>query len=52
MTIENFTVSRILVDNGSSVNVIFKKSFEAMKVDARRMLVSDKPLFIFLGERK
>ncbi|KAK8965259.1 hypothetical protein KSP40_PGU019771 [Platanthera guangdongensis] len=30
--IENFTVSLILVDNGSFVNVIFKKAFDTMKV--------------------
>ncbi|KAK8924197.1 hypothetical protein KSP39_PZI019370 [Platanthera zijinensis] len=50
--IEDFTVPRILVDNGSSVNVIFKKAFDAMKVEARRVLASDGPLFGFSGERK
>ncbi|KAK8962127.1 hypothetical protein KSP40_PGU001189 [Platanthera guangdongensis] len=50
--IENFTVSRILVDNGSSVNVVFKKAFDAMKVEAKRVLASDGPLFGFSGERK
>ncbi|KAK8943844.1 hypothetical protein KSP40_PGU010649 [Platanthera guangdongensis] len=51
-TIENFTVSRILVDNGSSVNVVFKKAFDAMHVEAKRVLASDGPLFGFSGERK
>ncbi|KAK8954142.1 hypothetical protein KSP39_PZI002328 [Platanthera zijinensis] len=50
--IENFTVSRILVDNGSSVNVIFKKAFNEMRVEARRVLAADGPLFGFSGERK
>ncbi|KAK8951092.1 hypothetical protein KSP39_PZI003623 [Platanthera zijinensis] len=50
--IEGFTVSRILVDNGSSVNVIFKKAFNEMKVEARRVLAADGPLFGFSGERK
>ncbi|KAK8944709.1 hypothetical protein KSP39_PZI007777 [Platanthera zijinensis] len=50
--IQDFTVSRILVDNGSLVNVIFKKAFDAMKVEARRVLASDGPLFGFSGERK
>ncbi|KAK8923701.1 hypothetical protein KSP39_PZI019443 [Platanthera zijinensis] len=50
--IEDFTVSRILVDNGSSVNVIFKRAFDSMKVEARRVLASDGPLFGFSGERK
>ncbi|KAK8951740.1 hypothetical protein KSP39_PZI003777 [Platanthera zijinensis] len=38
--IEDFTVSRFLVDNGSSVNVIFKKAFDAMKVEARRVFIT------------
>ncbi|KAK8919324.1 hypothetical protein KSP39_PZI022022 [Platanthera zijinensis] len=50
--IENFTVSRILVDNGSSVNVIFKKAFIEMRVESRRVLAADGPLFGFSGERK
>ncbi|KAK8957865.1 hypothetical protein KSP39_PZI001376 [Platanthera zijinensis] len=50
--IENFTIARILIDNGSSVNVIFKKAFDAMKVEAKRVLASDEPLFRFSGERK
>ncbi|KAK8947062.1 hypothetical protein KSP39_PZI007200 [Platanthera zijinensis] len=50
--IEGFTVSRILVDNGSSVNVIFKKAFNEMRVEARRVLAADGPLFGFSGERK
>ncbi|KAK8934446.1 hypothetical protein KSP39_PZI014383 [Platanthera zijinensis] len=50
--IEGFTVSRILVDNGSSVNVIFKKTFNEMRVEARRVLAADGPLFGFSGERK
>ncbi|KAK8934874.1 hypothetical protein KSP39_PZI014681 [Platanthera zijinensis] len=50
--VENFTVSRILVDNGSSVNVIFKRAFDEMKVEGKRVLASDGPLFGFSGERK
>ncbi|KAK8948482.1 hypothetical protein KSP39_PZI005424 [Platanthera zijinensis] len=50
--IENFTVSRILVDNGSFVNVIFKKAFNEMRVESRRVLAADGPLFGFSGERK
>ncbi|KAK8923593.1 hypothetical protein KSP39_PZI019849 [Platanthera zijinensis] len=50
--IENFTVSRILIDNGSSVNIIFKKPFDVMQVEAKRVLASDGPLFGFSGERK
>ncbi|KAK8940301.1 hypothetical protein KSP40_PGU005695 [Platanthera guangdongensis] len=50
--IENFTVSRILVDNGNSVNVVFKKAFDTMKVETKRVLASDGPLFGFSRERK
>ncbi|KAK8936667.1 hypothetical protein KSP39_PZI012028 [Platanthera zijinensis] len=50
--VEGFTVSRILIDNGSSVKVIFKKAFEGMKVEPRRIVASDGPLFGFSGERK
>ncbi|KAK8947213.1 hypothetical protein KSP39_PZI007465 [Platanthera zijinensis] len=50
--IENFTVSCILVDNGSSINVIFKKAFNEMRVESRRVLAADGTLFGFSGERK
>ncbi|KAK8926340.1 hypothetical protein KSP39_PZI018276 [Platanthera zijinensis] len=50
--IEDFTVDRILADNGSSVNVIFKRTFVGLQVEASRVQAADGPLFGFSGEKK
>ncbi|KAK8928988.1 hypothetical protein KSP39_PZI017133 [Platanthera zijinensis] len=50
--IEDFTVDRILADNGSSVNVIFKRTFFGLQVEASRVQAADGPLFGFSGEKK
>ncbi|KAK8935545.1 hypothetical protein KSP39_PZI013055 [Platanthera zijinensis] len=50
--IEDFTVDWILADNGSSVNVIFKRTFVGLQVEASRVQAADGPLFGFPGEKK
>ncbi|KAK8939028.1 hypothetical protein KSP39_PZI011373 [Platanthera zijinensis] len=50
--IEDFIVNRILADNGSSVNVIFKTTFVGLQVEASRVQAVDGPLFGFSGEKK
>ncbi|KAK8956900.1 hypothetical protein KSP39_PZI000937 [Platanthera zijinensis] len=47
---EDFTVVLILVDNESLINVIFKKTFDGLQVEAGRVIASDGPLFGFFGE--
>lgn len=50
--VENYIVSCILVDNVSSVDMVFKKVFSAMKVEEKRVTVTEGPPFGFSGERK
>ncbi|KAK8945084.1 hypothetical protein KSP39_PZI007855 [Platanthera zijinensis] len=50
-SIENFTVDRILIDTGSSVNLLFKSTFEALRT-GKTLLSTEGPLYGFSGERK
>ncbi|KAK8914358.1 hypothetical protein KSP39_PZI023487 [Platanthera zijinensis] len=49
--IGNFTVDRILIDTGSSVNLLFKSTFEALRT-GKTLLSTEGPLYGFSGERK
>ncbi|KAK8956542.1 hypothetical protein KSP39_PZI001118 [Platanthera zijinensis] len=49
--IGNFTVDRILIDTGSSVNLLFKSTFEVLRT-GKTLLSTEGPLYGFPGERK
>ena len=49
--IAGFTVHNILVDNGSSANIIFIKPFEQMNLDRRTLEPTNNSLFSFGGKR-
>ncbi|KAK8940807.1 hypothetical protein KSP39_PZI010809 [Platanthera zijinensis] len=49
--IRDFTVDRILIDTGSSVNLLFKSTFEALRT-GKPLLSTEGPLYGFSGERK
>ena len=51
LTIERFNTKRILVDNGSSANIIYLPSFQQLKLDPGRLRPFDLPLVSFSGER-
>ena len=51
LTIEGFNTKRILVENGSSTDIIYLLAFQQMKLDPRRLLPFDSPLVSFSGDR-
>ena len=50
-TIEGFNTKRILVDNGSSADIIYLPTFQQLKLDPRRLCPFDSPLISFSGDR-
>ena len=50
-TIEGFNTKSILVDNGSSANIIYLFAFQQLKLDPRRLRPFDSPLVSFSGNR-
>ena len=51
LTIEGFNTKRILVDNGSSVDIIYLPAFQQLKLDPGRLRPFDSPLVSFSGDR-
>ena len=51
LNIEGFTTKRILVDNGSSADIIYLPAFQQLKLDLRRLHSFDSPLVSFSGDR-
>ena len=51
LTIEGFNTKRILVDNGSSADIIYLPTFQQLKLDPRRLCSFDSPLISFNGDR-
>ena len=47
LTIEGFNTKRILVDNGSSTDIIYLPAFQQLKLDPRRLRSFDSPLVSF-----
>ena len=51
LTIEGFNTNRILVDNGSSADIIYLPAFQQLKLDPKRLRPFDSPLVSFSGDR-
>ena len=50
LTIEGFNTKRILVDNGSSINIIYLPAFQQLKLDPGRLCPFNSPLVSFSGD--
>ena len=50
LTIQNMDVARILVDTGSSADIIFKNTLERMEIDPSEIAENASPLVGFSGE--
>ena len=51
LMIEGFNTKRILMDNGSSADIIYLPAFQQLKLDPRRLRPFDSPLISFSGDR-
>nr|XP_023911271.1 uncharacterized protein LOC112022878 [Quercus suber] len=51
LTIEGVNTKTILVDNGSSADIIYLPAFQQLKLDPKRLRSFDSPLVSFSGDR-
>ena len=51
LTIEGFNTKRILINNGSSANIIYLPAFQQLKLNPGRLRPFDSPLVSFSGDR-
>ena len=51
LNIEEFNTKRILVDNASSVDIIYLPAFQQLKLDPKRLHPFESPLISFSGDR-
>ena len=51
LVIEGFNTRRILVDNGSSADIIYLPAFQQLKLDPGRLRPFDFPFVSFSGDR-
>ena len=51
LIIEGFNTRRILVDNGSSTDIIYLSTFQQLKLDPGRLHPFESPLISFNGDR-
>ena len=51
LNIEGFNTKRILVDNGSSADIIYFPTFQQLRLDPKRLHHFDTPLVSFSGDR-
>ena len=51
LNIEGFNTKRILVDNGSSADIIYLPAFQQLRLDPKRRRLFDSPLVSFSGDR-
>ena len=50
LTIEGFNTQRVLVDNGSSADVMYMMAFQQMKLDSKLLKPFRSPLISFSGD--
>ena len=51
LIIEGFNTKKILVDNGSSADIIYLPAFQQLKLDPKRLWPFDSPLVSFSGDK-
>ena len=51
LNIEGFNPKRVLVDNGSSANIIYLPAFQQLKLDPKRLRLFESLLVSFSGDR-
>ena len=51
LNIEGFNTKRILIDNGSSADIIYLPAFQQLKLDPKRLCPFESPLVSFNGDK-
>ncbi|XP_059629950.1 uncharacterized protein LOC132272898 [Cornus florida] len=51
MVVANFTVRRILIDNGSSADILFLRAYEKLKIGREKLRPMKSPLVGFSGDK-
>ena len=51
LMIEGFNTKRVLIDNGSSTDIIYLSAFKQLKVDLKRLRPFESPLVSFSGDK-
>ena len=51
LMIEGFNTKRVLIDNGSSTDIIYLSAFQQLKVDSKRFHPFESPLVSFSGDK-
>ena len=51
LIMEEFNIHRVLIDNGSSADIVYLSAFQQMKLDKKRIRPFTLPLVSFTGER-
>ena len=49
--LENFVVKKVLIDQGSLVDIIYWKTFQQLQIPAEELTPYDEPIYGFSGER-
>ncbi|XP_027912197.1 uncharacterized protein LOC114171242 [Vigna unguiculata] len=49
--LENFVVKKVLIDQGSLVDIIYWKTFQQLQIPAEELTPYDEPIYEFSGER-
>ena len=51
MELEKFVVKKVLVDQGSSVDIIYWKTFQQLRIPVEDLTPNNEPIYGFSGER-
>lgn len=51
LSVEGYNTRQVLVDNGSSVDIMYMTAFQQMKIDLKRLHPFESPLVGFIEDR-
>ena len=51
LRVEDYNIHRVLVDNGSSADILYYPAFQQMRMDRKRLVSTNAPLVGFGGSR-
>ena len=51
INVAGWTITKILIDTGSSADILFVSTFDSMKLDRNLLQLADNPLYGFGGKQ-